>query len=130
MKKPKHPKILIVEDDDISSQLMKILLEPLEGEILLAKTGPAAIEICRNHKDIDVILMDIRMPGMSGYEAVRKIREFNQTVYIIAQSAYTLKEDGTKSIEAGCNNFISKPIDGEDLLQMVRAAMQNRTSTP
>jgi len=129
MEKFKHPKILIVEDDDISSQLMKILLEPLDGEILLSKTGPAAIEICRSQKDIDVILMDIRMPGMSGYEAVRKIRKFNEEVYIIAQSAYTLKEDGTKSIEAGCNNFISKPIDGEELLQMVREVMRTGSTT-
>ncbi len=129
MTKNKHPKILIVEDDDISSQLMKILLEPLDGEILFSRMGAEAVEICRNHRDIDVILMDIRMPGMSGYEAVRKIREFNQTVYIIAQSAYTLKEDGSKSIQAGCDNFISKPIDGEELIQMVREAMR-AGSTP
>ena len=125
MTKNKHPKILIVEDDEISSQLMKILLEPLDGEILFSRMGAEAVETCRNHRDIDVILMDIRMPGMNGYEAVRKIREFNQTVYIIAQSAYTLKEDSSKSIEAGCNNFISKPIDGEELIQMVREAMRS-----
>lgn len=68
-----------------------------------------AVQICRNNPDIDLILMDIKMPELNGYEATKQIRQFNKDVIICAQRAYALLGDKEKAIEAGCNDYISKP---------------------
>ena len=70
-----------------------------------------AIEVCRNNPDIDLVLMDIKMPVMDGLEATRQIRKFNKNVIIIVQTAYGLTRDKLNALEAGCNEYISKPID-------------------
>lgn len=124
MKKKRSPRILIVEDDDVSTLYLTLLLEQLDCDILQTKTGATAVELCRKNLDIDLILMDIRMPGMNGYEATRAIREFNKSVTIIAQTAYALKVDRERAYEAGCNNFISKPIAGDELMAMLKDALQ------
>jgi PAS domain S-box-containing protein len=104
-------KILIVEDDDVSELLISINLNRITKNILKAGSGLEAVEACRNNPDIDLILMDIKMPEMNGYEATRLIRKFNTDVIIIAQTAYGLDGDMEKAIEAGCNDYISKPIN-------------------
>lgn len=124
MRKKRSPRILIVEDDDVSTLYLTLLLEQLDCNILKSRTGASAIELCRENPDIDLILMDIRMPGMNGYEATRAIREFNKSVTIIAQTGYALKVDKERAYEAGCNNFISKPIAGDELVAMVKDALQ------
>ena len=113
-------KILIGEDDETSELLLKEKLATIGKEVLIAKTGADAVESCRNNPDIDLILMDIRMPEMGGYEATRKIREFNKEVVIIAQTAYGLSGDREKAIEAGCNDYISKPIGIAELLALIQ----------
>jgi len=113
--KKKNLKILIVEDDEISSSLLTKILQNISKTVLHAITGVEAIEVCRNNPDIDLVLMDIRMPKMNGLEATRHIRKFNKDVNIIAQTAYAFTGDSKKAIEAGCNDCISKPID-KDLL--------------
>ncbi len=122
----RKPKVLIVEDDEVSTMYMTVLLEPVGCDIIVSKTGASAIEECRQNPDIDIVLMDIKMPGMSGYEATRQIREFNESVYIIAQTAYALKEDKDKALEAGCNDFISKPVNGEYLLKRITDVISER----
>jgi PAS domain S-box-containing protein len=112
-------KILIVEDDKTSEILIVKMVEEFAGEILKAANGVEAVESCRKNPDIDLVLMDINMPVMDGYEATREIREFNKDVVIIAQTAYALFGDKEKSIEAGCNNYISKPISRVHLRNMV-----------
>jgi len=118
-------KVLVVEDDETSQLLLGVIIKNLEFEIFQAITGIEAIEICRNNPDIDLVLMDIQMPGMNGFEATRQIREFNKEVIIIAQTAYALSEDRKKAIEAGCNNYISKPINRAILFKMVNNYFQN-----
>ncbi len=113
-------KILIVEDEEISGMLLEIMVNTIAKEILKAKTGVEAIEACRNNHDIDLILMDIQMPQMSGYEATRQIRQFNKDVIIIAQTAFGLNGDREKAIEAGCNDYISKPIKNAELLALIQ----------
>lgn len=83
------------------------------------KSGLKAVELCRKNPDIDVIMMDINMPEMNGYEATRHIREFNKDVVIIAQTAYALAGDREKSIEVGCNDYISKPFNKKELLEKI-----------
>ncbi len=113
-------KILITEDDETSAMLISLMVEALSENILTARTGTEAINMCRNNPDLDLILMDIQMPEMNGYEATRKIRQFNKDVVIIAQSAYALSFDRQKALDAGCNDYIAKPILKDDLLTLIQ----------
>ena len=103
-------KILVVEDDEDSKYLITNIIRKFGKEILFAATGGEAVEASRTNPDIDLILMDIRMPDMDGYKATRQIREFNTEVIIIAQTAYAMSGDREKAIAAGCNDYIAKPI--------------------
>jgi PAS domain S-box-containing protein len=116
----KNLKILIAEDDDVSEMLIAINLKEFGKEILKARTGMEAVEACRQNTNIDLVLMDIRMPEMGGHEAVRQIRQFNTDVIIIAQTAYGLSGDRDKAIEAGCNDYIAKPIKKEELMGLIQ----------
>ena len=113
-------KILIAEDDEISEMLITIAADKFSKEILKARNGFEAVEVCRNNPDIDLVLMDIKMPVMDGHEATRQIRLFNKDVIIIAQTAYTLFGDSEKAIKAGCNDYIAKPINNFDLMEMIQ----------
>lgn len=118
-KQIKKLKLLIVEDDYASYQLLKHTFEKFTKEIFTVKNGKDAIDVCLNNTDIDLILMDIQIPGMNGYEATRQIREFNKDVVIIAQTAFALSGDREKSIEAGCNDYLSKPIKNVELQKLI-----------
>jgi PAS domain S-box-containing protein len=113
-------KILIAEDDEISSMLLAFEFKKFSREILKARTGNEAVEICIKNTDLDLILMDIQMPEMSGYEATKKIREYNKEIVIIAQTAYGLSGDREKAIEAGCDDYISKPISQNELARLLQ----------
>ena len=117
--KVKGLKIIIAEDDESSCQFLSILIKDFAGEILEAATGIDTVELCRQNTDIDLILMDIQMPGLNGYEATKQIREFNKEVVIIAQTAYGLRGDREKSLESGCNDYIAKPINKTNLQTMI-----------
>jgi|WetSurMetagenome_2_1015567.scaffolds.fasta_scaffold00654_13 PAS domain S-box-containing protein len=104
-------KILIAEDDKISELLITIIANRLSKNVLKVGTGLEAVKACLSNYDIDLVLMDIKMPEMDGYEATRQIRKFNKKVIIIAQTAYGLPGDREKAIEAGCNEYIEKPIN-------------------
>jgi len=102
-------KILVAEDNEVSAMYISSTIKLFSKEILKVRTGAEAVEICRTNPDIDLVLMDIAMPEMGGYEATRQIRQFNKNVIIIAQTASGLIGDRNKAIEAGCNDHISKP---------------------
>lgn len=118
-------KILIVEDDDGSARLLKVTIKSISKEIINVRTGLEAVETCRSNPDIDLVLMDIQMPGIDGYEATRQIRKFNSTVIIIAQTAFALDRDHEKSIEAGCNDYVAKPIRKKELLELLLKYFKN-----
>jgi len=113
-------KILIAEDDDVSYLYLETLMNPLTVKIIRAINGKDVIEICQKNSDIDMILMDIQLPILNGYEATRQIRRFNKDVIIIAQTAYGLTGDKEKAIKAGCNDYISKPIKKKQLLALIQ----------
>ena len=92
----------------------------ISRKILITKTGTQTVEACRMNPDIDLILMDIKMPEMDGYEASRNIRTFNSKVIIVAQTAFALIGDKELAIEAGCNDYISKPILKENLMKLLK----------
>lgn len=116
----KNLKILTAEDDESSELFLSTALNMYYKEMYHARTGIEAVEICRKNPDIDLVLMDMRMPDMDGYEATCQIREFNKDVVIIAQTAYGLSGDRQKAIEAGCNDYISKPIDVNLLKALIK----------
>ena len=116
----KNLKILIVEDDEISYSLLTKMVQGISSEILHAITGVEAIEACRNNPNLDLILMDIRMPVMDGNEATSQIRKFNKDVIIIAQTAYGFSGDKYRAIDSGCNDYISKPIRKALLYELIK----------
>mgnify|MGYP002638941143 FL=1 len=116
----KNLKILIVEDDEASELFLSTALKMPEEAVFIAINGIEAVEICRNNPDIDLVLMDMRMPEMDGYEATQQIREFNKDVIIIAQTAFGLSGDRQKAMDAGCTDYISKPVDITLLKALIR----------
>lgn len=122
----KKLKILVTEDDKISRLLILKVIEEFGNEILIAQTGVEAVEICRNNPDLDLILMDIQMPLMNGYEATKEIRKFNKEVIILAQTAFALEGDKAKTLEAGCNGYVSKPIKKQELSNLLQYFFCNK----
>ncbi len=113
-------KILIAEDDEVSGLLIEKYVKIFGKEILKARTGVEALDICRVNPDIDLIFMDIRMPEMDGYEAIMEIRKFNKDVIIIAQTAFGLSGDRDKALASGCNDYIAKPIIKTELHALIK----------
>ena len=122
VKSSRNLKILIAEDDETSKLFLTLSLTGEGNEFFYAGNGVRALEICKNNPDIDLILMDIRMPEMDGYEATRQIRQFRKDVVIIAQTAHTNENTGEvqKLIDSGCNDYISKPINVDKLKKMIQ----------
>ena len=116
----KNLKILIAEDDEVSGFFLTKVVKIFCNDIIMVRTGEEAVEACLHNPDIDLILMDIKMPMMNGYEATRQIRLFNKSVVIITQTAYALTGDREKAIEAGCNDYIAKPISTIKLIAMIK----------
>jgi hypothetical protein len=109
--------ILVAEDDESNFRLIKYFLSKVNAEIIRAGNGKEAVDKLLSRNNIDLILMDIGMPVMDGYSAIRLIRETNQSLPIIAQTAYA--EDMKRAMECGCNGFISKPFDKKHLLNIL-----------
>lgn len=112
-------KILIAEDDKVSMDFISLVIKNYCSEILKATTGTEAIKLALSYPNIDLILMDIKLPEIDGIEATQRIRKVNKEVIIIAQTAYSLSGDREKIIAAGCNNYISKPISKTKLQKMI-----------
>jgi PAS domain S-box-containing protein len=125
----KSLKILIAEDDNFSVEFLKAILSPLASELIIAGTGVEAVRFCREISGIDLIMMDIKMPAMDGLEATRKIREFNKKIPIIAQTAFALQGDREKALEAGCNDYLTKPVKAEELRAKIIHEMSKRRTS-
>lgn len=111
--------ILVVEDDEVSIAFLKLVLTSHGYEVIPADNGKKAVEIFQENPDIDLILMDIKMPVMNGIDATKAIKKINSSVPIIAQTAYALPGDKEKTIEAGCDDYLSKPITAELLFKKI-----------
>jgi HAMP domain-containing protein/signal transduction histidine kinase/CheY-like chemotaxis protein len=118
----KDRKILIVDDDIRNIFAMTCLLERYQMRIHTAETGRTALEQLQTNPDTDVVLMDIMMPDMDGYDTMRAIRKFSKfrSLPVIALTAKAMKGDREKCIDAGASDYIAKPVDGSELLSMLR----------
>lgn len=110
--------ILIAEDDEASYFLLEISLRKMGVKIIWAKDGKEAVDLCKKNSP-DLVLMDINMPKMHGYEATRLIRKFSPDLPIIAQTAFAMVGDRELAMKAGCDDYISKPIKKEDLIRLI-----------
>lgn len=109
--------VLVAEDEDSNYELVKIVLQK-RYRLLRAKNGIEAVTL-NEEENPDLILMDIRMPGMNGLDATRIIKEINHNTPVIALSAYAFEENIREAKEAGCDEFMAKPFKVEDLIDMV-----------
>ena len=117
--KQRTPKILIAEDDDINYEILNYLLHEHKFTTLHAKNGLEAVEICKNDNEIDLILMDIKMPVLDGLEATRRIKKFRTDLPIIAVTAYA-KSDQEKAIkDSGCSHILAKPFSSIELTKLL-----------
>jgi PAS domain S-box-containing protein len=115
----KGKNLLIIEDDMISREYMREILKPTGAELLLAANGTEGINAFESHPNIDLVLLDIRLPDISGMEVAGKLKEENKQVPIIAQTAHAMGEDRKKCIQAGADDYIAKPADVEDMLSII-----------
>ncbi len=112
--------VLITEDEEVNFYYLKTLLQKADAKVIRAKNGKEAVDIITEFKGgIDLILMDLNMPVMDGYEAMRIIKSRHPSIPIIAQTAYTLNNDRNRCLEAGFNDYIAKPINRMALYRMV-----------
>ena len=114
------PLVLIAEDEESNYLYMKVVLKQAGCDYLLAKNGFEAVELCKQHTDITLVLMDIKMPVMNGLEATKLIREFRPELPIIATTAYAQTGDEQRFLAAGCDGYIAKPINKDKIFNLLQ----------
>jgi len=121
-------RVLVAEDVRTNQVLIKLLLERLGLEVTLVEDGKQAVDKALN-EDFDLILMDIQMPNMNGYKATGMLREKGIATPIVALTAYAMKGDDKKCLEAGCDNYLCKPIDRVKLIQLISKYIPSTTES-
>ncbi len=111
--------ILIAEDEEYNYLFLLEILSPYNVKLHRAHHGQMAVDICASNDKINLVLMDVRMPVMNGYEATKRIKEFRPDLPIIAQTAYALESDRKQALDEGFDAFITKPICNELLLELI-----------
>lgn len=119
MEENNYPNILIAEDVESNFLYLKAVLSKLNAIIYWAKNGIEAVDICTKVGNIDLVLMDLQMPEMNGYEATEILKKKFPDMPIVAQTAFAMSDDREKAIDAGCDDYLAKPIKSKDLLSMV-----------
>ncbi len=103
-------KILVVEDNESSHFYFDVALKKNNAKTIWAKNGKEAVDLIKTNQDIDLVLMDLNMPVMDGFDATREIKKINPRVPVIVQSAFIVSGEKRRSFEAGCDEFLEKPI--------------------
>ena len=113
-----HDKVVLIVEDDVSSlMLLKAILSKTGAKVIIAEDGETAVDLVQSNMHIDLILMDIRLKGLSGLEATQLIKQIKPSTPVIAQTACAILGDMEKCLDAGCNAYISKPIESSTLLE-------------
>ncbi|MDA3881386.1 MAG: response regulator [Prolixibacteraceae bacterium] len=113
------PLILIVEDVESNYLYLNAVLTKINAQVEWVKNGVEAVNFAKEHPETNLILMDLQMPEMNGYDATREIKNIYPEMPVIAQTAFAMSDDRTKAIEAGCDDYLAKPIRSKDLLDAV-----------
>ncbi|MCK5822971.1 MAG: response regulator [Bacteroidales bacterium] len=116
--------ILIAEDVDANFLFLEKILQDTNVKILRAVNGKEAIDIYKNNQDIDLILMDIRMPEVDGFDATKEIKKINKNVPIIVETAYNIENGKILGKESGCDEYIVKPININKLIAVINKFIQ------
>ena len=119
------PLVLLAEDEESNYLYMEVVLKKAGYDYLLAKNGEEAVDFCKQHPDITLVLMDIKMPVMNGLEATKRIREFRHELPIIATTAYAQTGDEQRFLAAGCDGYLPKPIKKEKLLALFQKYLKS-----
>ena len=112
--------ILIAEDEIVNYMFLEVLFEETGAILLHASDGKQAIDAVKANPDIHIVLMDIKMPNINGLDATRQIKALRPQLPVIAQTAYAMQDDEYKALQAGCNDYISKPIDANKLINLMK----------
>jgi len=115
--------ILIAEDEESNFKFLEMLLKNTGLNLLRATNGVQAIDLCNKNKDIDLILMDIKMPELNGLDATKEIKKIRTNLPVIAQTAHAMHNDEKNSLEAGCDDYIAKPLRKEKLFMLINKWM-------
>lgn len=118
--------ILVVEDDKTSFILIREILRQYDFEIHLVTDGKAAVDFINLNPEVHLILMDLKLPGMDGYDAAIAIKKINPKIPIIAQTAYAMMGDREKAMNAGCNDYITKPLDSKKFQELIKAYLSDQ----
>jgi PAS domain S-box-containing protein len=116
-KTPSKPLILVAEDEEVNSLLLKRILQKKGLDVIVVTNGQEAVEACRQNKQISLVLMDLKMPVMDGFEATRHIKSFLPDLPVIALTAYAMGGDEKRVLEAGCNDYLTKPLNKDMLMR-------------
>jgi len=119
--KDKNLLILIAEDDETSYFYLETVLSMENYSVIWATNGEEVLEILKDNPDVKLILMDLKMPVMNGVEATKQIRRLNSNIPIIAQTAHAFAGDREQALDAGCNDYIAKPINRIELLNLIQS---------
>jgi PAS domain S-box-containing protein len=111
--------ILVAEDDAVSRMLLEKTLDNENIRVLSARTGREAVEMVGCNPEIDIVLMDIKMPVMNGYDATMLVKQMRPGLPVIAQTAFSMADDRQKAMDAGCDGFIMKPVKKHELLELI-----------
>ena len=111
--------ILIVEDVEHNYMFFSALLKLTHAEVKITTDGLQAVEFCKNNPNIDIVLMDLKLPKMTGLDAIKEIRKLRPDLPIIAQTAYAWVGQKEKVLDLGANEFLSKPVKRDDLLEVI-----------
>ncbi|MFC2102081.1 response regulator [Bacteroidota bacterium] len=112
--------ILIAEDEPDNATYLQMILERLGIELYFAETGEEAVNVCKRHPELSLILMDVKMPVMDGLEATRVIRKFRPDLPIVATTAFAMGSDKERCLAAGCSDYLTKPLRKEILLKTIK----------
>ncbi len=122
----KNKVILVAEDEEVNFRFLEAVLSRTDVQLINAVNGRQAVDLVKNINKIDLILMDIKMPEMNGYDATREIKKIKPDIPIIAQTAFSMKNDREKSLDAGCDDYIPKPIDIQNLMTKISHFLADR----
>jgi two-component system cell cycle response regulator DivK len=118
--------VLVVEDNQISFKLMNAVLKQVKANVVHATNGKRAIEECESGAHFDLVLMDMQMPEVDGFEATRRIKQIRPELPVVATTANSYQETAIACLEAGCDEFLAKPLKFRELFELMQSLFERK----